>query len=439
MRGGRLFRNFLQVILGIITLDPQRVGAIYGSLRFWLRVVGMALRSLQANLLRSLLATLGVIIGVGAVISANAVLEGARKGFMDSLESLGANMVYISPKTAKRGGRPVGMSQTLKINDVQAIRDGSEHIKTILPEVRRPGQIKRLNKNDRVTIVGTTPDFEQAFNIEMAYGRFFDAGEVGRSSRVVVLGHKIAGKLFGEAPAVDQAVKLGVTKTSGFKVIGVLKKKGQKGVHNIDELVLVPVTAAQRSFDKTKKIDMITAQAVDEKSIEAMITDIKKTLRHRHRIRSGDEDDFRIVSPDEIRDQLQQFLKIWALVLYMISGISLVVGGIGIMNIMLVSVTERTREIGVRMATGARGWDILRQFLVESSAISLAGGAMGVLAGWAIADLMTALSNELISTHTTLTAVIGALIMATGVGVISGLYPAFKASRLDPVEALRYE
>jgi len=203
--------------------------------------------------------------------------------------------------------------------------------------------------------------------------------------------------------------------------------------------VLVPVTAAQRSFDKTKTIDMITAQAVDEKSLEAMIADIKKTLRHRHRIRSGDEDDFRIFSPDEIRDRVQQFMKIWAMVLYMISGISLVVGGIGIMNIMLVSVTERTREIGVRMATGARGWDILRQFLVESSAISLAGGAMGVLAGWAIADLMTALSNELISTHTTPTAVIGALIMATCVGVISGLYPAFKAYRLDPVEALRYE
>ncbi|MCH8053227.1 MAG: ABC transporter permease [Planctomycetes bacterium] len=399
----------------------------------------MGLRSLQANMLRSLLATLGVIIGVGAVISANAVLEGAKKGFIDSFASLGANMVYVSPKSAKRGGRTVGMSQTLKISDVNAIRAESKHIKTILPEVRRTGQIKRLNRNDQVMIVGTTPDFEESFNIELAYGRFFDAGDVGRSSKVVVLGHKIARRLFGEAPAVDQAVKLGVTKTTGFRVIGVLEKKGQKGVYNIDELVLVPVTAAQRSFDKTKKIDIITAQAIDEKSLEPMISDIKKTLRHRHRIRSGDEDDFQIFSPDEIRDRLKQFMTVWAMVLYMISGISMVVGGIGIMNIMLVSVTERTREIGVRMATGARGWDILRQFLVESSAISLAGGAMGVLAGMAISDLMTQLSNDLIRTHTTLTAVIGALIMACGVGVVSGIYPAFKASRLDPVEALRYE
>ena len=390
-------------------------------------------------MLRSLLATLGVIIGVGAVISANAVLTGAQKGFLDSFEALGAHMVYVSPKSAKRGGRTVGMSQTLKISDVKAIRAESKHIKTILPEVRRTGQIKRLNRNDQVMIVGTTPDFEESFNIALAYGRFFDASDVGRSSKVVVLGHKIARRLFKDAPAIDQAVKLGVTKTTGFRVIGVLKKKGQKGVYNIDELVLVPVTAAQRSFDKTKKIDIITAQAIDEKSLEPMISDIKKTLRHRHRIRSGDEDDFQIFSPDEIRDRLKQFMTVWAMVLYMISGISMVVGGIGIMNIMLVSVTERTREIGVRMATGARGWDILRQFLVESSAISLAGGAMGVLVGMAISDLMTQLSNDLIRTHTTLTAVIGALIMACGVGVVSGIYPAFKASRLDPVEALRYE
>ena len=406
---------------------------------FWLRILWMGLRSLQANMLRSLLATLGVIIGVGAVISANAVLTGAQKGFLDSFEALGAHMVYVSPKSAKRGGRFVGMSQTLKISDVNAIRAGSKYIKTILPEVRRTGQIKRLNRNDQVMIVGTTPDFEESFNVELAYGRFFDAVDVGRSSKVVVLGHKIANRLFKGAPAIDQAVKLGVTKTTGFRVIGVLKKKGQKGVYNIDELVLVPVTAGQRSFDKTKKIDIITAQAIDEKSLEPMIRDIKRTLRHRHRIRSGDEDDFQIFSPDEIRDRLQQFMMVWAMVLYMISGISMVVGGIGIMNIMLVSVTERTREIGVRMATGARGWDILRQFLVESSAISLAGGAMGVLVGMAISDLMTQLSNDLIRTHTTLSAVIAALIMACGVGVVSGIYPAFKASRLDPVEALRYE
>ena len=406
---------------------------------FWLRILWMGLRSLQANMLRSLLATLGVIIGVGAVISANAVLTGAQRGFMDRFESLGANMVYVSPKSAKRGGRTVGMTQTLKISDVNAIRAESKYIKSILPEVRRTGQIKRLNRNDQVMIVGTTPDFKASFNIELAYGRFFDAADVGRSSKVVVLGHKIAYRLFKGAPAIDQAVKLGVTKTTGFRVIGVMKEKGQKGVYNIDELVLVPVTAAQRSFDKTKKIDIITAQAIDEKSLEPMIADIKKTLRHRHRIRSGDEDDFQIFSPDEMRDVLQQFMKIWAMVLYMISGISMVVGGIGIMNIMLVSVTERTREIGVRMATGARGWDILRQFLVESSAISLAGGAMGVLAGMAISDLMTQLSNDMIRTHTTLTAVFGALVMACGVGVVSGIYPAFKASRLDPVEALRYE
>ncbi len=216
---------------------------------FWLRIILMALRSLQANLMRSLLATLGVIIGVGAVISANAVLEGARKSFVDSFESLGANMVYVSAKPAKRAGRTVGFAQTLKISDANAIREASKHIRTILPEVRRTGQIKRLNRNDQVMIVGTTPDFEQSFNVTLPSGRFFDAGDVGRGTKVVVLGHKIADRLFKGAPAIDQAVKLGVTKTTGFRVIGVMKEKGQKGVYNIDELVLVPVTAAQRSFD----------------------------------------------------------------------------------------------------------------------------------------------------------------------------------------------
>ncbi len=148
---------------------------------FWLRILWMGLRSLQANMLRSLLATLGVIIGVGAVISANAVLTGAQKGFMDRFESLGANMVYVSPQSAKRGGRTVGVTQTLKISDVDAIRAESKYIKSILPEVRRTGQIKRLNRNDQVMIVGTTPDFEGSFNIELAYGRFFNAGDVGRS------------------------------------------------------------------------------------------------------------------------------------------------------------------------------------------------------------------------------------------------------------------
>ncbi len=406
---------------------------------FWLRVMWMALRSLQANLLRTLLATLGVIIGVGAVISANAVLEGASKGFMDSFESLGANMVYVYPQVAKRGGRPVGTFQTLKVKDVEAIKEASKHIKMILPEVRRTGLIKYFNKNDQVEIVGTTPAFQEAFNIEIVAGRFFEPQEDHHSAKVAVLGHKVAKTLFGEADAVGRAVKLGVTRTTGFTVAGVMAQKGQKGVYNIDELVLIPISTAQRSIVGSKIINVITAQAIDHSSLEPMIKDIKKTLRHRHRIRSGDEDDFGIFSPDEIRDRVRQGMQIWAMVLYMISGISLVVGGIGIMNIMLVSVTERTREIGVRIATGARGWDILRQFLIESSAISLAGGALGVLVGMAISDLMTQLSNDLIKTHTTITAVLVALVMACGVGVVSGIYPAFKASRLDPVEALRYE
>ena len=363
---------------------------------FFLRIVLMALKSLQANLLRSLLATLGVIIGVGAVISANAVLEGARKGFMDRFESLGANVVYVSPQVARRGGRPVGVWQTLKAADVEAIKRGSQHVKAILPEVRRTGIIKYFNKNTQVEIIGTGPDFGTVFNVDLTMGRFFTNEEVASASKVVVLGKDIAEKLFGEAPAVGKAVKLGAPKTTGFTVVGVLEAKGQKGYYNIDELALIPVTAAQRSMVGSKRIDIITARAFDEKSLEPMKNDIKRVLRHRHRIRSGDEDDFQIFSPEEIRTQVSEGMKIWAMVLYMISGISLVVGGIGIMNIMLVSVTERTREIGVRIAVGARGWDILQQFLIEASVISLVGGSVGVVLGYAMSDLMTQLSNQLV-------------------------------------------
>jgi len=410
-----------------------------GTLFFWIRTTIMALRSLWANLLRSLLATLGVIIGVGAVISANAVLQGARKGFMDSFASLGANMVYISPQVAKRGGRPIGTFQTLKVSDVEAIERDSKNVKMILPEIRRGGLIKYFNKNDQVQIVGTTMAFQDSFNIEMSSGRFLERQDEIGSAKVVVLGRKVASNLFGEVPPVGRSVKLGMSRTTGFSVIGVMAQKGQKGVYNIDDLVIVPVTTAQSSIIGSKYIDMITAQSFDGDKLELMISDIKKTLRHRHRIRSGDEDDFRIFSPDEIRDRVNEGMQIWGMVLYMISGISLVVGGIGIMNIMLVSVTERTREIGVRIAVGARGWDILRQFLIESSVISFLGGALGVLMGLAIADLMTQLSNELVKTHITFLAVIMALVMATIVGVVSGIYPAFKASRLDPVQALHFE
>lgn len=406
---------------------------------FWLRTVLMAFRSLRANLLRSLLATLGVIIGVGAVISAIAVLEGAREDFRERMASLGSNVITIYPKLARRGGRPIGTFQSLKASDIDALLAESQHISAILPEVQRVGQIKYFNKNCQVQIVGTNQDFQEVFNIDLLEGRFLEPVDIHSQSKVCVLGYQVARDLFGQGYAVDKAVKLGSTQTMGFRVVGVMQKKGQKGFRNMDELVLVPITTAQQRMFGIKHIDSITVQAAKDANLELLTDDVKRTLRRLHRIRAGDEDDFSILNPEEIRGQVKDFMKIWALVLYMISGISLVVGGIGIMNIMLVSVTERTREIGVRIAVGARGWDILKQFLIESSTISLIGGALGVLIGIVLSDLMSQWSQEFLQTRIPMWSVVVALVMAVVVGIVSGIYPAYKASRLDPVEALRYE
>ncbi len=406
---------------------------------FIFRVFLMALRSLRANLLRSLLATLGVIIGVGAVISANAILSGFEKDFRERFEAIGANQIFVVPGVARRGGQVVGAFQTLQLEDVDAIKEQGEFIKGIVPDVTRVGRIKYFSKNEQAQIVGTDPAYAQLFNLTLSYGRFIDTADVGGQRRVAVLGHQVAASLFGEGHPVGRKVKVGMTKLTGFEVIGVLDKKGQKGFRNMDDQVIIPVSTAQKAVFGVNFLDSIMIQATAPDKMASMTQGVKKTLRQAHRIRAGTTDDFTVVNPEELQGQVNDFMRIWARVLYMISGISLVVGGIGIMNIMLVSVTERTREIGVRIAVGARAADILQQFLLESSVISFGGGALGVFAGIALADLMTQLSSNLVLTHVTLDAVIVALLVAVFVGMVSGIYPAYKASQLDPVEALRFE
>jgi ABC-type antimicrobial peptide transport system permease subunit len=406
---------------------------------FFLRIMLMGLRSLRANLLRSALATLGVIIGVGAVISANAILQGANDKLDGTFDSLGANTIYVSPRVARRGGVPIGQYQTLRPGDVDAIRESSTNVKSVAPFVQRTGQVKHASRNKQVAITGTRPELQDILNLEvMAGGRFVEGTDCASNNRVVVLGHNVAQRLFRSNPGIGYRIKLGTTQVSTFRVIGVLEEKGQTGSFNIDDMVIIPVTTAMRVFG-TRHLNMIIAQANDDLSLQNMKEDLKRTLRHKHRVRAGREDDFQLISPGELKEQTESVMKQMAFVLRMISGISLAVGGIGIMNIMLVSVTERTREIGVRIAVGAQRLDIMWQFLVESSSISLLGGAIGFGVGLALSDLVTKVTDDLVSTRITVGAVQTAVIVAVLVGVISGLYPAFKASRLDPVEALRYE
>ncbi len=405
---------------------------------FFLRICMMAWRGLRANLLRSLLATLGVVIGVGAVIAAMSILEGAQREVLGKVKSLGSDQITIYPGSAHREGRELGVVQTLRPEDADAIVASSAcpAVEYASPEVLGGAQVKYFNRNANLTVLGSNQNYADMNNYKVADGRFITKEDVLSKAKVVVLGHKAAKDLFGGGgAAVNAPVKI---RGMGFRVIGVMEKKGNIGFRNVDSQVIIPISTAMDRLFGIKTVTAITVKARDPSQVNEATQQVKRVLRARHAIRPGDPDDFNVFSQEEQRKTFAQFVKIFATVLYSIAGISLVVGGIGIMNIMLVSVTERTREIGVRMAVGAQRWDILRQFLVEAGTISLLGGGFGVLIGYALSDLIEKISR-IFETYTPPSVVAWALGMAVATGILSGLYPAYKASRLDPVEALRYE
>jgi putative ABC transport system permease protein len=406
---------------------------------FFLQIVFMALRGLRANLLRSLLATLGVIIGVGAVISAMSILEGTQRDIVQRFESMGSDTITIYPTTAKSGGRSIGTVQTLTLSDADKLSNirVCPNVAAAAPEVSTILACKYFGRNKEATLLGTSESYADMFNYKVKAGEYFNKEDVNAEQKVVVLGHKIAEDLFGNAPPVGQAIKM---KGMSFRVIGVMEKKGNIGFRNVDSQVMVPVTTAMKRIMGIDSLQAITIKAKNATQVDAAQADVKRELRRAHKIniRSGQKDDFLMFSQEESLKQVGEVTKLFGLVLGSIAGISLVVGGIGIMNIMLVSVTERTREIGVRMAVGAQRWDVLRQFLIEASVISLLGGAFGVALSYAMNHLLEQ-TTRVIETYTTMRIIVYAITMAVMTGIISGIYPAYKASRLDPVEALRYE
>jgi len=403
---------------------------------FFLRICLMAWQALRANLLRSLLATLGVIIGVAAVISAMSILEGARKDVMDRFRTFGSDLVIVTPPRVRAGGRVTRRVDTLSLEDAEAIQTECPSVLRTAPELWIAGVVvKHGSRNKSYFLLGTNENYASMQNYRVQVGRFISPDDVRSERKVAVLGHGVAKYLFGEADPVGFTVKI---KGVGFRVVGVMEKKGTLGFRNVDNQVVIPITTAMRRLFGVRYVADILVQAREGTSLETCQDEIKRVLRKRHRIRPGQKDDFDMFTQEEVRRQFNEVTQIFAVVLYSIAGISLVVGGIGIMNIMLVSVTERTREIGVRMAVGAQRWDILRQFLIESSTISLLGGAFGVLLGFAFNNLIEK-ATTVLETYTPPTVVAWALAMAVLTGICSGIYPAYKASRLDPVEALRYE
>jgi len=408
---------------------------------FLYRLFVMAVRSLFVHPLRTALATLGVIIGVAAVVAAMAILEGMSARLRSGFESMGSNRMFITPKLERRAGRFSGNPDSLDMDDAESIIRECDLVNVAMPQVTTTATIKFLSKNTSATVLGATEKYESINSHLVREGRFFEPVDVQGASSVAVLGHKVRRDLFGGRPAIDEKVKIsGALGARTFTVIGVMEEKGNVAFTDVDQQVIVPVTTAMDKLIGKRSVHAIVAEATspDDAQIERAKEEIKRVLRRAHRIRAGQEDDFQVQAQKEFVQQFGTFQAIVAVVLGSIAGISLVVGGIGIMNIMLVAVTERTREIGVRMAMGAQRVDVMAQFLFEASVVSFLGGAFGVLMGWGLANTIENITR-VFETVTTKGSIAMALTMATVVGIVSGIYPAWKASRLDPVEALRYE
>jgi putative ABC transport system permease protein len=413
--------------------------------------VRVALNGLLANKLRSTLTMLGVIIGVGAVIALLSIGAGAQASITEQITSIGTNLLIVIPGAPESQGGvrgSFGSASNLTYADAQAIANPNNvpDAKYVAPVFDQNTQIIFGDVNINASVTGVTADYLPTFNLTVAQGRFIDAGDVDKRSDVAVLGYQAAQDLFGGFDPLDQKIKVtlpgGVGRVS-LTVIGVLEEKGGAGFNSPDSAVLVPISTAQNRLFNGRNargqliVSNITVAATSQSTTTAAQNEIDALLRRRHDLTPSQDADFRVLNQADLLSAATQVTGILTAFLGSIAGISLLVGGIGIMNIMLVSVTERTREIGIRKAVGARRVDILAQFLMEAMVLSVLGGAIGILLGAGLAEIvsLTGLVNSLV----TLNSVLLAVGFSMAVGLFFGIYPANQAARLNPIEALRYE
>lgn len=398
----------------------------------------IAIRALIRNKLRAFLTMLGIIIGVASVIAMLAIGEGSKVNITKEMSSMGTNMVMVMPNMQRRGGVSLGASSSmvLKYSDVEAIRNEATSVAAVSPEVRASGQVIYSNENTQTTIYGVSEEYLTIKKLEIQSGRIFNTTELKSMSKVCILGQTVVENLFGEdADPVGLTIRV---KNLPFLIIGVLKDKGESGMgQDQDDLILAPYTTVQRRLAAIDYINGIYASAITEDKSALAISEVEEILRRTHKLKETDENDFRVMSQSELIETVSSITDILTILLGAIAGISLLVGGIGIMNIMFVSVTERTREIGLRMSIGGRGSDILKQFLVESILLSILGGALGVVFGYLIAKGAGSLMDipPVIKVQTVLLA----FSVCFAIGVFFGWYPARKAANLNPIDALRYE
>ena len=397
----------------------------------------IALRALRRNPLRTGLTMLGVIIGVAAVIAMVAIGTGAKAQVAASIEQMGQNMVMVISRAARSGGVHLGGDSGVALTrqDYDAIRQEVSGLAGATPEVRAMGQIAAGNQNVNTTIYGVSEEYPAVRAWRLERGSHFTEQDIRAASKVAVLGQSVATNLFGGGDPVGQVIRI---QNAPYEVVGVLRAKGANMMgRDQDDMVLVPWTSAMVRLTGENHFRAISVQAENAERIPDVVAQIEALLRQRHRIPDGGEDDFLIRNMQDMLEMATSTAQTMTVLLGAIAGVSLLVGGIGIMNIMLVSVTERTREIGVRMAVGARGGDILLQFLVESVVLSVGGGLLGIGLGFAIARIVSAKLGWM--TLVSPDSVALAFVFSAVIGIFFGFYPARKAAGLDPIEALRYE
>ena len=407
----------------------------------------IALVSLSANKLRSALTMLGVIIGVASVIALMGIGRGASAGITSQINSMGTNLLFVTPGSTTTSGvrSAMGSAATLTYQDALALvdPDNAPAVTAVAPNVETFGQLVYKGNNTMTRVIGTTAEYSAVRNTEIAEGDFITAAQVTSKATVVVLGANVVNDLFTEDQApIGQSIRIN---NINFKVVGVLAAKGGTGMGNQDDQVIVPITTAMARLSRSRTatgttISQISVQVSDEKLMDAATAQVEEILRGRHKVGVGAED-FTVQSQESLLESATEITDMLTFFLGGVAGISLLVGGIGVMNIMLVSVTERTREIGIRKAIGATRQNILWQFLSEATLLSVLGGLIGVALGWGMAKLLSNVSLG----STTITSVVqpDSILLATGfalaTGLFFGIYPAYRAASLNPIDALHYE
>ena len=401
-------------------------------------VFRIALRALRRNILRSFLTMLGIIVGISAVIVGVSMGTGAKAEVDKRIASMGQNLLTVMSGNMSRGGvrGGFGMAPNLQPTDYEAIRKEVSGINAASPEVRASSQVAAGNQNSFVQVSGVSAEYLTARSWNLQAGENFTEADVRNASKVVLIGATTAKTLFGEnVDPVGQVIRI---KSAPFTIVGWLEAKGSGSFgQDQDDVLLAPYTSVMKRISGDTRFRSIYVQAESPDSIPDVQQQITELLRQRHQIADGKDDDFMVRTQQETSDFFNANNRIMTILIGFFAGISLVVGGIGIMNIMLVSVTERTREIGIRLAVGARGRDVLRQFLIEAILLSITGGALGIATGYWLAPLLTKFAGfpTLISNSS----VIMAFTVSAIIGIVFGFFPALKAARLDPIDALRYE